>query len=166
MNLNKHDSETEMEMNMTPMIDVVFLLIIFFMIITDLTQQELEDLELPLAVEAAPDKPNPEEWRPIINIDHNGRMVVKRNDYYDPEKDQGPRKYDRLKIKLLDFAKRMKKEPLPELGGKLVPDEPILLRADRSSNFRFVQDIMEQCGDQSIAIWKLQLAVSVPEENQ
>ena len=49
MNLAKHDPETEMEMNMTPMIDVVFLLIIFFMIITDMTQQDLEELTLPMA---------------------------------------------------------------------------------------------------------------------
>ena len=45
MNLSRHDPETEMDLDMTPMIDVVFLLIIFFMIITDLTQQELEDLQ-------------------------------------------------------------------------------------------------------------------------
>ena len=39
MKLQKTDDQQEMEMNMTPMIDVVFLLIIFFMVITDLTQQ-------------------------------------------------------------------------------------------------------------------------------
>ena len=44
MNLAKHDADTDMEMDMTPMIDVVFLLIIFFMIITDMTQQDLGDL--------------------------------------------------------------------------------------------------------------------------
>ena len=44
MKLNKHDPQTDMELDMTPMIDVVFLLIIFFMIITDLTQQDLEVL--------------------------------------------------------------------------------------------------------------------------
>ena len=49
MNINKHDAKTEIEMDMTPMIDVVFLLIIFFMIITDLTQQDLEELKLPEA---------------------------------------------------------------------------------------------------------------------
>ena len=65
MNLSKHDPETEMDMDMTPMIDVVFLLIIFFMIITDLTQQDLEDLELPMAMHAVADKPDPDEWRPI-----------------------------------------------------------------------------------------------------
>ena len=68
MNINKHDAQTEMEMNMTPMIDVVFLLIIFFMIITDLTQQDLEELKLPEARSAIEDKPDPKVVRPIINM--------------------------------------------------------------------------------------------------
>ena len=59
MDINKHDPETEMEMNMTSMIDVVFLLIIFFMIITDLTQQDLEEMKLPKAMAAVPDNPDP-----------------------------------------------------------------------------------------------------------
>ena len=64
MNINKHDAETEMEMNMTPMIDVVFLLIIFFMIITDLTQQDLEELKLPVArAGASKDEPDPKVVR-------------------------------------------------------------------------------------------------------
>ena len=39
MNLNKHKMEEE-KMDMTPMIDVVFLLIIFFMLISDMTQHD------------------------------------------------------------------------------------------------------------------------------
>ena len=60
MKLQKTDDQQEMEMNMTPMIDVVFLLIIFFMVITDLTQQDLEELQLPTAENAQPDKPKPD----------------------------------------------------------------------------------------------------------
>ena len=46
------------EMNMTPMIDIVFNLLIFFMVVTDLTQQELANLVLPLAHTAVQDKDN------------------------------------------------------------------------------------------------------------
>ena len=87
MKLNKHDAQTEMDMNMTPMIDVVFLLIIFFMIITDLTQKDLEVLVLPMAKSAAEDKPDPELVRPIINIPQRGAMIVKGEAKYDPERD-------------------------------------------------------------------------------
>ena len=47
--------DTEVEVDMTPMIDLTFLLIIFFIIVNDLTQQELEDLKLPIAQEAGHD---------------------------------------------------------------------------------------------------------------
>ena len=60
----------------------------------------------------------------------------------------------------------MKKEPMAEAGGKLVPDEPVLVRADESTPFKFVQDIMEQCGQQDIQIWKIQLAVKTPEDKK
>ena len=163
MNLAKHDANTDMEMDMTPMIDVVFLLIIFFMIITDLTQQELEDVDLPEAAHAKPDQPDPEEWRPIINVDFAGKMIIKKKVKYDPAVNQGKDKYSDLKTWLLQASKRMKQEPIAPGSSKLIPDEPVLIRADMSTPFRYVQDIMEQCGDQAISIWKLQLAVSTPE---
>ncbi|QDV08239.1 biopolymer transport protein ExbD [Planctomycetes bacterium Poly30] len=165
MNLAKHDANTDMEMDMTPMIDVVFLLIIFFMIITDLTQQELEDVDLPTAEHAKPDQPDPEEWRPIINVTYRGEMIIKKKVQYDPDlpEFQGKNKFAELKTWLLSAANRMKKEPLSPGSSKLVPDEPVLIRADMTTPFKYVQDIMEQCGDQAISIWKLQLAVSTPE---
>jgi len=166
MNLAKHDAETDLDMDMTPMIDVVFLLIIFFMIITDMTQQDLEDLELPTAIHAKPDEPPPDEWRPIMNVSHLGVIIVKKKTYYDPEVNLGPQKWDDLRLWLSAAAKRMKKAPFPEGSSNMIPDEPILIRADQSTPFKYVQYIMEQCGQQSISIWKLQLAVSPPPENQ
>ncbi len=165
MNLAKHDAETDMEMDMTPMIDVVFLLIIFFMIITDLTQQELEDVDLPEAAHAKPDQPDPEEWRPIINVTYRGEMIIKKKVQYDPDlaQYQGAKKFADLRTWLLQASKRMKTEPLAPGSTKMVPDEPILIRADMTTPFKYVQNIMAQCGDQAISIWKLQLAVSTPE---
>jgi biopolymer transport protein ExbD len=161
MNINKHDADTEMEMNMTPMIDVVFLLIIFFMIITDLTQQELEDLVLPVAVEAVEDKPNPEERRPIVNIRQDGTIVVKREEIYSPEVDD----YAALEAYLHDMAQLMDRE-VPEGLTLEVPDEPVLIRADENTPFKMVQKIMELCGKKGIQIWKVELAAAQPDENQ
>jgi biopolymer transport protein ExbD len=166
MNLSKHDPETEMEMNMTPMIDVVFLLIIFFMIITDMTQQDLEELVLPMAQFAREDKPDPEEYRPIINIQYDGKIIIKREKYYIPEEDDGNADpYIRVKEWLAKTAKRMKKDFLTEgaTTGPKVPDEPLLIRADISTPFKHIQKIMEFCGAAGVQIWKVQLACSVPE---
>lgn len=152
MNLNKHDPETEMDMDMTPMIDVVFLLIIFFMVITDMTQQDLEELQLPVAINATADKPNPDEFRPVVNIKVDGSIWVKRRMYFDPE---NPDDYKELRGFLSDVADRMKKD---EAG--VLPDEALLIRADMNTPFKYVQKVMEQCGYKGIQIWKVQLAAS------
>ena len=59
--------EYDLDINLTPMIDVVFNLIIFFMVITDMTQQDLEYLILPRAELANPDEGEDKD-RIIINI--------------------------------------------------------------------------------------------------
>ena len=173
MNLAKHDAETEMEMDMTPMIDVVFLLIIFFMIITDMTQQELEDLELPVAVTAVEDKPDPKEVRPIVNIMHDGTFIVKKETYFDPE---APDDYKKFAGYLADHAARMLRTSGPDKkweymnieaqSGPKLPDDPLLIRADQVTEFRYIQKAMEQCGLEGVRIWKVELAAAQPEADK
>lgn len=153
MNLQRHDAETDMEMNMTPMIDVVFLLIIFFMVITDMTQQDLEDLQLPVAQNADPDKPDKDEFRPIINVTSDGSIWVRREKLYDPE---NPDNYARIRLFLSQATQRMKKK-----DG--LPDEPLLIRCDKVADFKHVQKVMEQCGYRDILLWKVQLAAAEPQ---
>jgi len=163
MNINKHDAQTEMKMNMTSMIDVVCLLIIFFMIITDLTQQDLEELKLPPARAAVEDKPDPKIIRPIINIPQSGRMIVKREEKYNPEVDGDD--MSRLERYLADQSARMPKKMDPEVGA-LLPDNPLMIRADMNTEFKYIQRIMEICGKQGIQIWKLELGAAETEENR
>ncbi|MCB9914311.1 MAG: biopolymer transporter ExbD [Planctomycetes bacterium] len=159
MNLSKHDPETEMELDMTSMIDVVFLLIIFFMVITDMTQADLEELQLPVAENAVADKPDPNEWRPIVNIKIDGSILVKRELLYDPE---NPDDYKQLREYLNTVAKRMK----PDKDNPALPGEALLIRADMNTPFKYVQKVMEQCGYKGIQIWKIQFAAAEePEEN-
>ena len=163
MNLNKHDAQTEMEMNMTPMIDVVFLLIIFFMIITDLTQQELEELQLPIAMECDKDKPPPGEWRPILNINIVGDVIQSGDKVHDPE-DPGDAEFVRLQQRLVNMARRMTPK-FDEVLQVELPDDALLIRADENTPFKYVQKVMEVCAHPDIKIWKLQLAAKEPPEN-
>ena len=167
MNLNKHDPETDMEMNMTPMIDVVFLLIIFFMVITDLTQQDLEELTLPVAENAVDDKPAPDDFRPVLNILIDGTIMAKRVKYYDPEDPND--QYSKVKELLAEYALRMKLEPFDENkpGVNMIPGEALLIRADENTPFKYVQKVMELCGLEGVRIWKVQLAATEasPDEN-
>jgi len=159
MKMSKHDPKTEVEMDMTPMIDIVFQLIIFFMLITDMTQEELELLHLPEAQTASPDDPDPRDIRPVINLLSDGQILVKRELLYDPVNDDG---YAALKEFLAGMARRMPREPLDATkpGGATVPANALLIRADQSTPFKHIQKVMEICGIEGIQIWKIQLAAA------
>jgi len=159
MKITRTDPMTDAEMDMTPMIDIVFQLIIFFMLITDMTQKDLELLYLPPARSASPDETDPKKIRPVINIISDGTILVKREVLFDPENDDG---YAELKQFLSDKARQMPKEPLNEAqpNGPQVPANALLIRADQSTPFKHIQKVMEICGLTGIQIWKIQLAAA------
>ncbi|MDH3900087.1 MAG: biopolymer transporter ExbD, partial [Gammaproteobacteria bacterium] len=72
MNLQP-DNEDEPEINLTPLIDVVFLLLIFFMVSTTFEHQSRIQIELPEATAAA-SKPDSESLE--IIIDAQGRYFI------------------------------------------------------------------------------------------
>lgn len=75
MNLQP-DNEDEPEINLTPLIDVVFLLLIFFMVSTTFEHQSRIQIELPEATAAA-SKPDSESLE--IIIDAQGRYFIGEN---------------------------------------------------------------------------------------
>ena len=159
MKLTKDRPSQDAEMDMTPMIDIVFQLIIFFMLITDMSQKELETLVLPVAVTAAPDEPDPTEVRPIVNILSDGSIWVMGEIKFDPLNDD---QYLQVKAYLQQQAKQMPLEPIDEAnpGGRKAPANPLLIRADQSTPFKHIQKVMELCGLEGIQIWKVQLAAA------
>src|SRR5688500_1360127 len=92
MKLSKTSHDGDFQMDMTPMIDVVFQLIIFFMLLMDMSTKELEILKLPKAVSAVKDEPDPKDPRPVVNITPDGKIIVKGEVVYDPDKDDGYKK--------------------------------------------------------------------------
>jgi biopolymer transport protein ExbD len=71
-----HKSSRRLGINMTPMIDVVFLLIIFFLVSSHLVRQETQ-MELALPVAASGDEEQPEQTpRVTVNVDENGTLWV------------------------------------------------------------------------------------------
>ena len=65
------------DMDMTPMIDIVFLLIVFFMVVTELTVQQAEVI-LPVASEATVEEPQPGSRILFVNVsfDSEGKEIV------------------------------------------------------------------------------------------
>ncbi|HEB53675.1 MAG TPA: hypothetical protein ENI87_10525, partial [bacterium] len=122
-------------MDMTPMIDCVFLLMIFFVLVIDLSQKNLEDLILPRAVFQEPDE-SPPENRPIINVLQNGTVIYGGDVFYNPLVDK--KDYRKIKQLLLDIRQKGLNDGTLKLvdkdvGGTTakVLDDPILIRADK-----------------------------------
>jgi biopolymer transport protein ExbD len=163
MNIKKIVTES-IEMDMTPMIDCVFLLMIFFVLVIDLSQKNLEDLILPRAVYQQPDE-SPPEGRPILNVLQNGTVIFEGTVYYDPIKhgtNYAPIKELLLQIRKIGEATKKLKFTEEDIGGKMVKliDDPILIRADKWTEWHYVGEIMKQCSQPEIAFWKVELALS------
>ena len=163
MNATKVAQE-QVEMDMTPMIDCVFLLMIFFVLVIDLSQKNLEDLILPRAEFQEPDDAPPEN-RPILNVLQNGTVIYGGTVAYDPLKhgrDYRPIKQLLLNIRKQGLATGQLKLVDKDVGGATakVLDDPILIRADKWIEWHYVGEIMKQCSQPDIAFWKVQLALS------
>ena len=134
------------EVNMTPMIDVVFLLLIFFMVVVDMTQKDLADLTLPLAITAEPDKANDKDKRYIVNVDRQGFIKYKGGDFTLGELKQLLNRLKRHYGKYKDFGKPPNIVKASELF--------VLVRADKDTPWQHVQWIMTIMAEEKL--YKLQ----------
>ncbi|MDB4756596.1 biopolymer transporter ExbD [Mariniblastus sp.] len=72
MRLRKKKQSNAIQMDLTPMIDIVFLLIIFFITVTQITKANQEILPLPQVVQNDDQTPT----RVVVNIRENSQIIV------------------------------------------------------------------------------------------
>lgn len=157
---NLKEVSQSVEVDMTPMIDCVFLLMIFFVLVIDLSQQNLEDLILPEAKYQQPDD-KPPDIRPIINILQNGMIIYKGKPWYDPMRDGT--NYTGIQDLLQYFKQSIKLNTEPKTVGATtinLVNDPVLIRADKWTEWHYVGEVMKQCSQPKAAFWKLELAMS------
>ena len=111
---------------MTPMIDIVFQLVVFFLLVLDLTQPRFEPLELPEADQATLEK-IPPPYELIVNLREDGRIMIDGRVLHRAGSD------DFASVRRL-FRNRRSVARLAEA--------PVLVRADRSAAWRDVQRLM------------------------
>lgn len=162
--------QQNVEMDMTPMIDCVFLLMIFFVLVIDLSQKNLEDLVLPKAQFIEPDDKPPAN-RPVINVLQNGTVVYNQKVRYDPT--VHGKNYTPIRDMLLEIRKdginrgtlKLVEEVIAGRAVKLI-DDPILVRADKWTEWHYVGEVMKQCSMPDIAFWKVELALSEQDKEE
>ena len=153
--------------NMTPMIDIVFNLVQFFMLSLDLSHKELAVLDLPRARQGIEDKdpstnPNAkpaEKHRFIINIQVDGSLYFKGHTWplagvVAGKQDES---LENLRRELRALVHEVPREA--DTGASMAM---ILVRGDRAAKWRYVQWIMQVCADPQIKIYKLHFAVEHP----
>lgn len=133
---SKPTNMSEGAMDMTSMIDCVFLLIIFFMVSVDLKQKDNVRLTLPDAESAISE----EDAKIVINIERTGDITT------------GGRKrtIDELKSFLLMKYQKLDQErevEKPDKNNKRWAAVLVKIRADEMTEFRDIQKVLAACID-------------------
>src|SRR5438874_3581995 len=113
---------TKLEINMTPMIDVTFLLLIFFMTVNQVSKAQRERVALPQLAGTQ----DQSQQALVINVDRVGQIVVAANLVTLPEL---------MGVVSGEFARLAKEHKEPD-------QLTVVLRADREGNCRTVNEIV------------------------
>jgi len=133
------NADDELVLNITPLIDVVFLLLIFFMLATTLLDPEREiDVDLPVAETGGEVERAPEEL--VIHVQRDGTLhvagaVVER---------------DGLERILRGAAQRD-------------PETPVTIRGDRLAHHEAIVGVMDACGAAGLYNLAVGTAASEPD---
>jgi biopolymer transport protein ExbD len=122
----KTDSIEEPGINLTPMIDIVFLLLIFFMVGTRFTELEREfKIQLPSVSEAQPLTSLPDEI--TINVSSDGELRV-----------------DGIEMTLQELENRL------QTAKKHYSDQSVIVRGDANGTYQNVMDVLAACNRSGI----------------
>lgn len=133
--------------DMTPMIDVTFLLIIFFMCVTEMQDASKSQLQLPRSKNGERDD-QPAPGRIVINVLKTGTIEINR------------RPFD------LDTLKGMLKEhyTLSMREGEEHSDKAVLIRGDKDAEWGMIQRVMAACME--ARLWKIAFSSHDPEQGE
>ncbi|RJP26764.1 MAG: biopolymer transporter ExbD [Candidatus Omnitrophota bacterium] len=138
MNFLGRMQEEEPSIPMTPMIDIVFLLLIFFITTSVFARLENElSVTVPTAESATP--PQRDLGELIVNVKHDGAIIV----------NQRTVTMAQLEILLSRIAKQY-------------PDQSVIIRGDRESRLEYAVQILDTCA--KAGVWNIQIAALPPED--
>lgn len=110
-------SRIHAHLDIAPLIDIVFLLLVFFMLTSTFLRPEAIDLQLPESASAEPS----EQTRISVVLDRDGRVLLNGD----------PVPLDRLRVSI---------EPLLEKGG----DQAITLKSDAHTRVQRLLKVMDE----------------------
>jgi biopolymer transport protein ExbD len=166
-------TEEDISPNLIPMIDIMFLLLLFFMLNADMSQRELEELTPPVARHASLDDSKQNANRITVNVHHDAKDTANCPPYANDEVcrndahwhiSMSGRRYELTKEGLNKLA-----QALTELGKANIEDPAkgisgrnLIIRADRTAPYQYVQKVLEAAG--TAKVYKIEVGAGLPKE--
>ncbi len=138
MNFRKQHSIEPTPMQLAPLVDVLFLLVIFFAVTSHYAKNEqVMDISVPAADESK-DKEARNVGEIIVNIKLDGKIIVNGQTHTEEE----------LLTKLRNIA-------------LIYKDQAVILRGDELVDYKHVMNVLNTC--QKAGIWNIAFATRKPE---
>lgn len=181
--------QEEVGCNLVPMIDIMFLLLLFFMLNADMSQRELEEIMPPKAEQALEEKEGARPDRVVVNVHHISDDKLPCTAYADsakrPPEDFGEicENDDHWRISLLGQPYQLKagkaladgldvlEERLSFLAdsNRRVPNDRtspserfLMIRADRTAPYGFINRVVERAA--KAGLYKIEVAAYIPKD--
>jgi biopolymer transport protein ExbD len=150
-----HLVQEQISPNLIPMIDIMFLLLLFFMLSADMGQRELEEVSLPGARSAEKD-PGLEE-RLTINVSHGTQACIA----YGSGQVCRDEKHWTLKIRGEEFATAasLVAHLKAQTGGER-SERKVMIRADAKAPYGLPQRAMNACAESGL--YKVVVGAALP----
>jgi biopolymer transport protein ExbD len=141
--------QEEVSPNLIPMVDIMFLLLLFLMLGSDMGQREFEDVILPIASAVQEDKDTHKEGVTTVNVYHKFNGVCEN---YKSGGICSERAHWSIGIRGQDYtpssiATQIKAEAdmNRDKGNPTLSDRKVQIRADQSALYEYVQKVIEAC---------------------
>ncbi len=139
--------------NLIPMIDIMFLLLLFFMLGADMGQRELEEVRLPKADQTRKDEAADKDNRLTINAHHRNEVSCTA---YRDQKVCRDEAHWKIAVKGRDcsdpevLASVLEKDSAAWRGTSTLSERRVMIRADGSAPYALAQRAMNICATQGI----------------
>ena len=125
---------------LAPMIDVVFLLLIFFIVLWNYARFETEiDISVPAA--SAGENPERTIGEIVVNVKKEGGIIIEG--------------IERTELETLEMFKSI---------VAAYPDQALILRGDKEASFNHIVKVLNLCKEANI--WNISFATSQPENTK
>ena len=168
-------AEESVACNLIPMIDIMFLLLLFFMLGADMTQRELEDVELPKADMVKEDEKIRAEGEIRVNVNifhthtssgftcatHSAGGVCRDLTHWAIAIRSNEYTLQTIGAALKEEAERALEDPDPAAGGKRLSKVEVMIRADKKAPYGYIQRVIESCG--GVGLYKIAVSAARPD---